>query len=108
MFARTYHPIKQARFLPRYYRSSKLPALTHPLKPLQSPSSANAFSTTTIHKVPVSDKFKMEAKQSNQNFKLENLFSVKGKGNLPSTPIIYAISNNSKLPSSLVAAPESA
>lgn len=80
MFARAYPPIKQARFLPRYYGFSKLPALTLSLKPLQPPSSANAFSTTTINRVPVSDKYKMEAKRSNQNFKLENLFSVKNKG----------------------------
>ena len=41
-------------------------------------SASKSFTTTSYRNV--SEVIKMEAKASNENFKLENLFNVKGKG----------------------------
>lgn len=50
------------------------------LLPVLRSSPNRTFSSSTIHPVNVSQHTRMEAKQSNEQFKLENLFSVKGKG----------------------------
>lgn len=58
--------------------SAKFPSL-----PYKTSSLVHTFTTSSINRAPVSEPLKMEAKQSNANFKLENLFNVKDKGISP-------------------------
>lgn len=59
------------------YSALQKPFLVYPRAQF-SASASNCFTTTTFRNV--SEAIKMEAKASNENFKLENLFNVKGKG----------------------------
>jgi len=93
MFVRSCPLIRQT-VQPRNFYLSKLPLITHPSRPLKAPSSphtssssTHTFSTNTTYRTPVSDQIRMEAKQDNQKFKLENLFNVKGKGNQLLNPL---------------------
>ena len=92
--------------MPRFY----IPALNKSQTPLTSiPSTrvlklspllpSRQFGVNPTRKAPVSDKTKMTVNESNQSFKLENLFNVKDKGKLYITnTILQPYFNNTSGP----------
>ena len=81
------------------YSTSQKPPLAYSRAQF-STSASNLFVTTSRRNV--SEVIKMEAKASNENFKLENLFNVKGKGmfRVRHFPRYDPDANRNQLPSS--------
>jgi len=73
-----FHPQKLSWAL-RIKNRTTLTSLSSTKQPIFFPSSRQ-FAAHSPQKLPISKKTEMAAQQSNQSFKLENLFNVKNKG----------------------------